>query len=107
MNMDELRELIGTRDENAPVKPPTIEEHGKPSDEVLNILAGHDDGNEGEDPLERYQHPLYKGPYIVTPCEVTQFLNTHSTMLDHDIIIEPIPENYGKILWNGSTMTIV
>ena len=48
----------------------------------------------------------YTGETTITPTEETQTLNTAGKTVAVDIIIEPIPENYGLITWNGSTLTV-
>lgn len=48
----------------------------------------------------------YSGQTEVTPSSETQILETEGfTMLDN-ITINPIPNNYGLITWNGSTLTV-
>lgn len=49
---------------------------------------------------------LYSGPYIFTPTKEKQIIETNERHLQSDIIINPIPENYGLITWNGSILTI-
>lgn len=48
----------------------------------------------------------YSGPYTVTPSTTTQSLATEGKTLASNIIIEPIPNNYGLIAWNGSVLTV-
>jgi hypothetical protein len=48
----------------------------------------------------------YTGDYTITPSEETQVLPTQSRQLSGNIVIEPIPSNYGLITWNGSTITV-
>lgn len=50
---------------------------------------------------------IYSGETEVTPNEYQQILNTSGKKLNEDIVVNPIPQNYGRIIWNGSTMTIV
>ena len=50
--------------------------------------------------------PGYEGEYIVTPQAVEQILPTKDTLLAANIVINPIPSNYGLITWNGSTLTV-
>lgn len=50
--------------------------------------------------------PSYEGAYEVTPSEETQTLATDSLYMRGDIVINPIPSNYGLITWNGSTLTV-
>ena len=51
-------------------------------------------------------YPPYTGETEVTPTQSTQILNTSGQRLDSDIIVNPIPSNYGLITWNGSFITV-
>jgi len=48
----------------------------------------------------------YHGEYTVTPSAETQTLPTRGKNLDQDVVINPIPSNYGLITWNGSVLTV-
>ena len=48
----------------------------------------------------------YDGPYRVTPTAEEQVLSTRNKLLDGDIIVNPVPDNYGLITWNGSVITV-
>ena len=48
----------------------------------------------------------YDGAYEVTPSGQTQTLSTYGRILTDDIVVKPIPSNYGKITWNGSYLTV-
>ena len=48
----------------------------------------------------------YDGQYIVTPTEETQELHTVGLLMKHNVTVNPIPTNYGRITWNGSTITV-
>lgn len=48
----------------------------------------------------------YSGPVEVTPSFETQTLETNELYLRSDIVINPIPSNYGLITWDGSTLTV-
>lgn len=45
--------------------------------------------------------PSYRGPTEVTPSAETQVLNTESRTVLDNIVINPIPSNYGLITWSG------
>ena len=51
-------------------------------------------------------HPDYSGAVTVTPTNGTQVLSTKDTVVLDNITINPIPNNYGLITWNGSTITV-
>ena len=48
----------------------------------------------------------YHGEYEFTPTDETQTVETAGLVLEQDIIINPIPSNYGKITWNGAVLTV-
>lgn len=48
----------------------------------------------------------YTGEYTITPTTETQTLATANKTLTRDIVINPIPSNYGLITWNGSTLMV-
>ena len=50
--------------------------------------------------------PVYTGQTEVTPSEETQTLQTANRTVLQNIVINPIPSNYGLITWNGSTLTV-
>ena len=48
----------------------------------------------------------YSGSYTATPSAEQQTLPTAYRTLAQNIVIEPIPSNYGLITWNGSSLTV-
>lgn len=66
-----------------------------------------DEGN-GFDVDLGYQPPQheYHGSYDVIPSDQAQTLSTADNVLAADIVIEPIPSNYGLITWDGSVITV-
>ena len=52
------------------------------------------------------QHPIYRGETTVTPTQETQILTTANNVVLENITINPIPENYGLITWNGAVLTV-
>lgn len=55
---------------------------------------------------ERADVPVYSGIYTFTPDGQTQVVLTGGYYLEQDITINPVPQNYGLITWNGSTLTV-
>lgn len=49
---------------------------------------------------------VYEGPYEATPTQFTQTLSTEGFTMAQDVIIHPIPSNYGLITYNGSILTV-
>lgn len=54
----------------------------------------------------REAYPVYDGPMEITPTQETQTLDTEMKSVLGDIVVNPIPSNYGLITWNGSTLTV-
>jgi hypothetical protein len=48
----------------------------------------------------------YDGPYEVTPSRETQTLGTNGKQATADIVVNPIPSNYGLVTWNGAYLMI-
>ena len=48
----------------------------------------------------------YTGDYTITPSAEAQVLDTNGMRMTDNITINPIPNNYGLITWNGSTITV-
>lgn len=48
----------------------------------------------------------YEGPYQVTPTTTAQTLATRGLLSTADIVVNPIPSNYGLIQWNGAVLTV-
>lgn len=48
----------------------------------------------------------YEGAYEVTPTQETQVLQTENLAMTRNVVINPIPSNYGLITWNGSVLTV-
>lgn len=48
----------------------------------------------------------YTGEYSVTPSDERQYLPTEGKTLTQDIVVEPIPSNYGLVTWDGSILMI-
>lgn len=51
-------------------------------------------------------YDIYDGPLSITPSEEKQTLDTAHKALTGNIVVEPIPSNYGKISWDGSVLTV-
>lgn len=48
----------------------------------------------------------YSGPYTFTPSDEDQIIQCDNLVMQHDITIAAIPDNYGKITWDGSIITV-
>ena len=51
-------------------------------------------------------YPAYTGDTEITPGEEGITLATQNKTVLSDIVINPIPSNYGRITWNGSTLRV-
>ena len=48
----------------------------------------------------------YQGETNIVPSADVQVLDTNGKVLDENITIQAIPNNYGLITYNGSTITV-
>lgn len=48
----------------------------------------------------------YTGDYSITPTADGVTIPIEQLTASQDIVIEPIPSNYGLITWDGSTLTV-
>lgn len=51
-------------------------------------------------------YPLYDGEYEFTPTPSTQTVQISGKAASQNIIINPIPSNYGLVTWNGAVLTV-
>lgn len=56
--------------------------------------------------VETTPKPHYHGATEFTPSNAYQTISTAGLIVDADIIIDPIPSNYGLVTWNGSVLTV-
>lgn len=50
--------------------------------------------------------PYYDGEYEITPTTEAQTLNTANLSMAENVVINPIPQNYGLITYNGGYITV-
>lgn len=48
----------------------------------------------------------YSGRYEVTPSESTQVLETAYHKMTENVVVNPIPSNYGRITYNGAGLLV-
>lgn len=48
----------------------------------------------------------YEGSYYITPTAEEQVIPTNNLRMTDDLTIAAIPNNYGLITWDGSTLTV-
>lgn len=56
--------------------------------------------------VKRADGETYDGEYEVTPTRETQILRTAVKIMSADVIVHPIPPNYGLITYNGFGITV-
>lgn len=52
------------------------------------------------------EYPDYEGAYEITPSAEVQTLPSTDTVTHRDIVINPIPSNYGRISYDGTVITV-
>lgn len=55
---------------------------------------------------ERIIPPMFPGAYEYTPTQEPQVIEIGGMMAGQNITIDAIPNNYGRITWNGSVITV-
>ena len=48
----------------------------------------------------------YDGATVVTPSQEQQVLPTAGKTVTENIVVNPIPQNYGLITWDGSVLRV-
>lgn len=56
--------------------------------------------------IREYSTPIYDGETEITPSEETQILQTADKTALENIVINPIPANYGRIIYDGAHLRI-
>ena len=56
--------------------------------------------------VAEYDLPVYDGITEITPSNQAQVLQTSNKALTRNIVVNPIPSNYGLVTWDGSRLTI-
>lgn len=56
--------------------------------------------------VAEYDLPVYDGITEITPSNQAQVLQTSNKALTRNIVVNPIPSNYGLVTWNGSVLTV-
>ena len=71
-------------------------------------IAPHTVGISTGNPIAReyVERPAYEGAYEITPTTAEQVIPTKNLRMTEDITVAAIPNNYGLITWNGSTLTV-
>lgn len=51
-------------------------------------------------------HDYYEGATTFTPSDTAQTIEVENLVCAENIVINPIPSNYGRIEWNGAFLTV-
>jgi len=57
-------------------------------------------------PNVTHDTPPWEGSYVFTPTQSRQVVPVVGLRMTQNMVINPIPSNYGKIGWDGFTMTV-
>lgn len=73
----------------------------------VNVGGGHPSVSTGTPVVKEFvERDPYTGPVEINPANTEQRLETTGFRMTEDIVIKPIPNNYGLIGWNGSILTV-
>ncbi len=50
--------------------------------------------------------PVYGGDYVITPGDGSITIPCKGRRMASDLVIEPVPASYGRISWNGVTLSV-
>lgn len=56
--------------------------------------------------VQRVVTDPYEGAYEITPSDEEQIIPILGKTATENIRVEPIPEDYGRLIWDGHTLTI-
>lgn len=73
---------------------------------IAGILSGSGQMSAGLTVPSVVETPLFTGEYEYTPGSAEQIIEIAGLRAGNNITINPIPQNYGLITWNGSTLTV-
>lgn len=54
-----------------------------------------------------YPATEYDGEYTITPSDTEQTISISGKVAEHDIVVAAIPNNYGRVEWNGVTLSVI
>lgn len=73
---------------------------------VLNVSGAESVGLTAEPSIVIDRTTVYEGPYEFFPSGTVQTIEIANKKALDNIVINPIPNNYGLITWNGSELTV-
>jgi hypothetical protein len=84
----------------------TLEQVQQESIHIVGVTSGTVHPSKVEVATIEFPYERYTGSYEVTPAAQSQTISTKDKLMTDNIVINPIPSNYGLIEWNGSTLTV-
>ena len=73
---------------------------------TMNVAGSESVGLAAEPYIVVDRSIISDGAYEWTPTQSTQTIGIADKKALNNITINPIPQNYGLITWNGSTLTV-
>lgn len=75
---------------------------------VTIIAAPSNVGITLQDPIARdyVERDPYTGDYSITPGAEAVVLSVKDKRMTDDVVVNPVPSNYGRITWNGAILTV-
>ena len=73
---------------------------------VLNVTGSESVGLQAEPSILIDRSTIYEGAMEWTPSAQAQTIEIANKKALDNIVINPIPNNYGLITWNGSILTV-
>lgn len=50
--------------------------------------------------------PTYHGSYEITPGDAPQIVECSGLLMPQNIVVNPVPSNYGRIDWDGISLSV-
>ena len=99
---------VGSKEIAVEIKTPTISTAYKPKTLGTEVSSKRLNVSTGLPIVKIYEgdRPPYEGEYNVTPTNAEQVLATDGKRMVGNVVVSPIPSNYGLITWNGATLTV-
>ena len=74
--------------------------------EENDLIFGIADDDQLDFELKEPSPESFHGEYIFTPTDEPQEIETAKKYMAKNIVIEPIPSNYGHIEWDGAILKV-
>ena len=57
--------------------------------------------------IEESRRKFFEGDYEITPTREVQVLNVAEMVMTEDLVVQPIPKEYGKVTYNQNKELII